>query len=58
MTSRKKVICGCECFISAKSMYFYLITWRYHCLKHHKDISHTLIFETYKNEVRPHGCHI
>ena len=62
-------MCGCECCIYAKSMHSYLLTW-YDCrMKQPKDISHnsqnrsygeipSRIFETYKNAVRPHGCHI
>ena len=69
MTPRYKVICGCECCISAKSMHYFLLTWRDLHLKHHKNRSHneqnrrsgeisSRIFETYKNSVRPHGCYI
>ena len=42
MTSRYKVMCGCECFISSKSMHSSLLTRRDCCLKHLKDrIHHT-----------------
>ena len=69
MTSRYKVICSCECCIYAKSMHSSLLTWRDCRLKHPKDIIHNAqnrrsgeissrIFETYKNYVQPHGCHI
>ena len=62
-------MCGCECFISAKSMHSSLLTWFYHCLKNLKDRSHDAqnrgfgeksrhIFETYKNDVKPHGCNV
>ena len=69
MTSRYKVMCGCECCISSKSIHSPMLTWRYFCLKHHKDRSENAqnrrsgkissrIFETYKNTVRPYGCYI
>ena len=69
MTSRYKVMCGCECCISDKSMYYSLLIWRYHRLKNLKDRSHNAqsissgeisshIFETYNTDVQPHGCHI
>ena len=69
MTSRYTVICGCECYISSKSMHLYMLTWSNSCLKYLKDISHNAqnirsgeissrIFETYKNAVQPHGFHI
>ena len=61
-------MCGCEFCISAKSMHSYLLTWRDSHIKHLKDISHneknrrsgelsSRLFETYKNDVRPHGFH-
>ena len=61
-------MCGCECCISAKIMHSYLITC-HNRLKHLKDKSHNAqnrrsgeisshIFETYKNALRAHGCHI
>ena len=28
ITAQYKIICGCECFISAKSMHLSLLTWR------------------------------
>ena len=69
MTSRYKVMCGCECFISTKIMHSYLLIWYNHCLKWLKYISNNAqnrrsgeisrrIFETYKNAVRSHDCHI
>ena len=69
MTDQYKVMCSCECCISSKIMHYSLLTWRDCRLKHLKDrsqnaqnrssgeiSSHT--FETYKNDVRPHGFHI
>ena len=69
MTDRYKVMCGCECCMFAKSMHLSLLTWRDHHLKQPKDIIQNVqnirsgelsssLFETYKNSVRPHGCHI
>ena len=69
MTAQYKVMCGCECGISSKSMYFTLLKWRNRCMKHLKDRSHNAqnrksgkisshIFGTYNNDVRPHNCHI
>ena len=69
MTLRYKVMCGCECCISSKSMHSYLLTWRDHRLKQLKDKNHNAqnrrsgeissrIFETYNNAVGPHGFHI
>ena len=62
-------MCGCECLISAKIMYYSLLTHHVSCLKHIKDISHNAqnrisseissrIFETYNNTVLPHGFHV
>ena len=59
----------CDCYVSAKSMHSFLLTWLYCHLKHLKDISHNAqnrssgeisshIFETYKNTAQPHGCNI
>ena len=64
-----KVVCGCECCLSSKSMHYYLLTCRDHHLKQLKDQSHNVQnrrsgeivsqnFETYKNSVRPCGVHI
>ena len=69
MTARYKLMCGCECFISAKIMNSSLITCIYYHLEKPKDRSHNVqnrrygeisscIFETYKNYVLPHGFHI
>ena len=41
MSYQYKVMCGCECCISAKSMHSSLLTWRYFCLKHRTDRSHS-----------------
>ena len=69
MTSRYKVMCGCECFMSVKSIHSSLLTWSDCRLKRLKSRSQnaqnrrsgeifSCIFETYKNAVQPHGCHI
>ena len=69
MTSWYKVMCSCECYISSKSMNSSLLTWHNFRMKHLKDRSRNAlnirsnkisghIFETCKNYVRPHGCHI
>ena len=64
-----KVVCGCECFSSTKSIHSSLLSWSDRYLKKIKDKiqnaqsrrssekSHH-IYETYKNTVIPHGCHI
>ena len=62
-------MCGCECCISDNNIHSYLLTCSYCHLKQLKDRSHNTlnrsygeivsrIFETYKNSIRPHGCHI
>ena len=62
-------MCGCECCISAKIIHSSLLSWRDRCLKNsNKKIQNTQsrisgekahhIYETYKNIVMPHGCHI
>ena len=62
-------MCGCECFISAKSMYSSLLSWRDHYSKKLKDLIQNAqnrrsgektnhIYETYKNTVMPNGRHI
>ena len=62
-------MCGCECFIFAKIIHSLLLTWCGHHLKHLKDRSKNAqnrrsselssrLFETYKNSIGPHGCHI
>ena len=69
MTSQYKVMSCCEFCIYAKIMHYSLLTWRNGRLKHLKYIIHNAqnrrsieissrIFETYKNVVQPHGCHI
>ena len=69
MISRYNIICGCECFISFKSIHLSLLTWRDPHLKHLKDRSCNVknrrsseisshIFETYNNAVQSHGCSI
>ena len=62
-------MCGCECFISAKSMHSYLLTCNDCHLKKPKERSHNARnrrsdelssnqFETNKNYVKYHGCYI
>ena len=62
-------MCGCECCISSKIKSSYLLTWCDSYLKIFKEQSKneqnirlgemkSRIFETYKNDVMPHGCHI
>ena len=69
VSSRYKVMCGCECCISYKLMHSSLISWHDHYLKKTKDIIQNYqtgglgkkqihIYETYKNIVMPHGRHI
>ena len=69
MSEWYKLMCGCECCISAKIMHSSLLTWRYFHMKQLKDRSHNTqnrrsgqiasrIFETYNNNVRPYGCNI
>ena len=64
-----KVMCDCECCISAKSMHLCLLSWRNFHQKKIKDKSQNAqnrrsgemancIFETYKNSVMAHGRHI
>ena len=62
-------MCGCECFIYAKSIHSSLLSWGDRYLKKIKDKiqrdqnrrsgekAHH-IYETYKNTVIPHGSHI
>ena len=69
MSSQCKVMCGYECFLSSKNINSFPLTWHDHHMKHLKDRIQdaqnrrsgeipSRIFETYKNTVRPHGCHI
>ena len=64
-----KVMCGYECCIYPNSMNLYLLIWRDIHTKRLKDRSHNAqirrsgeivshIFETHKNYIKPHGCHI
>ena len=68
MAALYKIMCGCKCCISAKSMHSSLLTWISCRLKHLKNRSHNAqnrrsgeissrIFETYSNDVWPHGFH-
>ena len=65
MSSRYKVMCGCECCISAKSMHSSLLSWRDSYLKKLKDLSQNAqnrrsgekanrIYKTYKIQ----SCHM
>ena len=69
MMSRYEVVCGCECYISDKSIHSSLLSWRYRYLKKLKYIIQNTqnrrsgeksnsIYETCKNTVMPHGHHI
>ena len=69
MNSQYKVMCGCECCIYSKIIHYYLLTWHDSHMKHLKYGSQNAqnrrsieitspIFETNKNAVQPHGCHI
>ena len=69
MSERYKVMCGCECCISAKSIHSSLLPWRDTHLKKLKDkIQNSQsrrsgekahhIYETYKNTVVPYVRHI
>ena len=69
MSARYNIMCGCEFCISAKSIHSSLLSWRYRYLKKLKYQSQNSqirrsseksyrIYETYKNTVMPHGCHI
>ena len=67
MSAQYKVICGCECFISAKFIHSSLLSWRDRCLKKYQiqnaqnrrlgEKSHH-IYEIYKSTVMPHRRHI
>ena len=68
-SARYKIMCGCECCISAKSIHSPLLYWRDRHLKKLKDKSKNAqrrrsgekahhIYTTYKNTVIPHGRHI
>ena len=63
--TRYKVICGCECCISATSINLLLLSWHDIYLRKLKDLSKNshnrrsnensnIIFETYKNYVMPY----
>ena len=69
MSARYKVMCGCECCISANIIHSSLLSWRDRYLKKLKDKSQNAqsrrsgekshhIYEKYKNTVIPHGRHI
>ena len=69
MSARYKIMCGCECCISAKSIHSSLLSWRDRYLEKLKDQIQNYqsrrsgekthhIYTTYKNTVMPHGNHI
>ena len=69
MSAHYKVMCGCECFISAKSIHSSFLYWRDRYLKKLKDKGQNSrsirygekshhIYTTYKNTMTPHGSHI
>ena len=69
MSARYKIMCGCECCISTKSIHSSLLSWRDRSLEKIKDQSQNSqsrrsgqkahhIYTTYKNTVMPHGSHI
>ena len=69
ISSRYKVMCGCECFISEKSIHSSLLSWRDWHLKKLKDKIQNAqnrrsggkvnrFYDTYKNTVMPHERHI
>ena len=64
-----KIMCGCECCISTKSIHSSYLSWCDHYLMKLKDLSQNSqkqrsgeivnsLFETYKKSVMPHGRHI
>ena len=66
-SARYKVMCGCECCISAKSIHSSSLSWSDRYLKNMKDQSQNAqsrssvekahhIYTTYKNTVMPHRC--
>ena len=69
MTYKYKFRCGCECCIAAKSLNSSLLTWRDRHMKHFREKSHntknrksgelsSCLYETYKNVLKLHACHI
>ena len=69
MSARYKIMCGCECFISAKIIHSSFLSWRDRYLKKIKDQSQNTqnrrsgekshpVYEIYKKTVMPHGRHI
>ena len=69
MSARYKIMCGCECYISAKSIHSSLLSWRDRYLKKLKDqiqnsqsrrsgVKANHIYTTYKNTVMPYRSHI
>ena len=69
MSARFKIMSGCECFISAKSIHLSLLSWRDKYLKKLKNQSQNSqsrrsgekvhhIYETYKNILMPNGNYI
>ena len=69
ISARYKIMCGCECCISAKSIHSSLLSWRERYLKKLINQSQNAqsrssgekshhVYERYKNNVMPHGRHI
>ena len=69
ISARYKVMCGCECCIYSRIIHYSLLSWSDRHLRKIKDKSQNdqsrrsgekahYIYETYKNTVIPHGCHI
>ena len=69
MYAQYKFMCGCECYISAKSIHSSLISRWDHYLRNLKYLSQNAqnrgsreksnrLFDTYKNYLMPHGRHI
>ena len=69
MSAWYKVMCGCECCISAEIIHSSLLSWRDHYLRKLNDLSQNSqtrrsgekanrLFDKYKNSVMPNGRHI
>ena len=68
MTFQYKAMCGCDFCITAKNLHSSLMTWCDRHMKHLKKIHNaqnsksdelsSRFYETHKEVVKPHGCHI
>ena len=66
ISARYNIMCGCECFISAKSIHSSFLYWRDRYLKDQSQNAQSIrsvdkanqLYTTYKNTVMPHGSHI